>query len=159
MYFAHVLGGLALVPSLVLPQFARSSGVVAGRSVSRFFITSPGGLLLDGAKIQPRLRGVNNKICGSAQKKWPGKTNNTVDKILAVLYLAPMNTHIQRAVRAFGSQKKLAAKCNVTQQAVSKWARGGKISAESARAIDDGTGGVVTVYELRPDIFGPAPQK
>ena len=68
-----------------------------------------------------------------------------------------MITHISRALHIAGSQATLAQRCNVSQAAVSKWARGGNISAENARAIEEATQGAVTVHDLRPDVFGPAP--
>ena len=68
-----------------------------------------------------------------------------------------MNSHIHRAIRESGSQHRLAEACRVTQAAVSKWANGGRVSAENALAIQRATSGAVTVHDLRPDIFGPAP--
>lgn len=61
------------------------------------------------------------------------------------------------AIKHAGSQQALAKACHVTQAAVSKWANGGRISAESARAIEVATDGAVSARDLRPDIFGDSP--
>ena len=63
---------------------------------------------------------------------------------------------IDTAVRHFGNQGKLAAALNVTPMAVSQWRRRG-VPAERCQAIAHATEGAVTVHDLRPDVFGPAP--
>jgi DNA-binding transcriptional regulator YdaS (Cro superfamily) len=50
----------------------------------------------------------------------------------------------------------LARKCGVTYQAVRKWERL-RVPAERCHAIQLATDGAVTIHDLRPDIFGPAP--
>jgi len=65
-----------------------------------------------------------------------------------------MNTSVQEAIRLAGSQQALAKACGLSQAAVSKWARGGKISAENAINIERATSGRVSALDLRPDIFG-----
>jgi len=70
-----------------------------------------------------------------------------------------MNTPISIAIRVAGTQGALAKRCGVSQAAVSKWALGGKISAEKALSVESATNGAVTVHDLRPDIFGPPPAK
>lgn len=67
-----------------------------------------------------------------------------------------MDTHIAKALHMFGGQQAMAKACGVTQAAVSKWARGYRVSAESAIAIEKATNGCVSRFDLRPDIFGPA---
>ncbi|MBK1699765.1 transcriptional regulator [Thiococcus pfennigii] len=52
----------------------------------------------------------------------------------------------------------LAGRCGVTYQAVRKWERK-RIPAERCRAVEEATGGAVTVHDLRPDIFGPPPRQ
>lgn len=68
-----------------------------------------------------------------------------------------MNPAAIEAIRICGGQSALAKRCGLSQAAVSKWARGGTVSAENALAVQAATGGAVTVHDLRPDIFGPAP--
>ncbi len=61
-------------------------------------------------------------------------------------------------VKQSGSQAKAAAQLGVTQGMVWQWLNGHcGISAERAIKIEEKTGGVVTRYELRPEIFGSAP--
>lgn len=61
------------------------------------------------------------------------------------------------AVRAKGSQQKLAEACGVSQQQISYLLTGAKeISAEMAIKIDTATGGSIPRKRLRPDIFGSA---
>jgi DNA-binding transcriptional regulator YdaS (Cro superfamily) len=68
-----------------------------------------------------------------------------------------MNTSIHKAILVAGGQSELARRCGLTQSAVSKWARGGLISAENALLVQAATKNAVTVHDLRPDVFGPAP--
>lgn len=66
---------------------------------------------------------------------------------------------IAKAIRLKGSQQKLAEAAGCSQQQISylmKDAAG--ISAEMALRIERATDGAVTRHELRPDIYGPAPQ-
>jgi len=64
---------------------------------------------------------------------------------------------IQKAVDACGSQRQLARRVGVTQQAINKWAKG-RTPAERCHAVAAATEGAVTVHELRPDLFGPPPR-
>ena len=46
----------------------------------------------------------------------------------------------------------------ISPQAVIKWTRSDvKVPAERCMAIEQATNGAVTRYDLRPDVFGPAP--
>lgn len=67
-------------------------------------------------------------------------------------------TPLEKAVYITGSQVALARHIggNVRQQHIWKWLRS-QPPAEHCRAIEDATNGVVTRYDLRPDVFGPAP--
>jgi transcriptional regulator with XRE-family HTH domain len=57
------------------------------------------------------------------------------------------------------TQSKLATSLGVSQGLVHQWASGKtRITAERAIAIEAATDGLVTKYDLRPDIFG-APQQ
>lgn len=57
-----------------------------------------------------------------------------------------------------GGVSVLAEKIGVVQSAVSNWrTRNSGVPAERCIAIEQATDGAVTRYDLRPDIFGPAP--
>ena len=62
------------------------------------------------------------------------------------------------AVQAVGGQSALARAINARQQDVWYWLNVGKaVPAEYCRAIEAATGGKITRYQLRPDVFGDAP--
>lgn len=65
---------------------------------------------------------------------------------------------IQRAVDIVGSQSLLASNVGVTQGRVWQWCNGDRVPAERCADIERATDGAVTRYDLRPDVFGPAPQ-
>lgn len=77
---------------------------------------------------------------------------------------------LSRAVKIAGGQVALAAAIRarmtdskVTQAFVHKWLnsksqRGRVPPAEYCRAIEAATGGQITRYDLRPDVFGDNPQ-
>lgn len=58
---------------------------------------------------------------------------------------------LELAVRAVGSQTKLAEAIGRTQQAVSKWAKDGRIPAEYVVAVEKATG--IPRQKLRPDLY------
>lgn len=65
---------------------------------------------------------------------------------------------IIRAVEHAGSQQKLAEGIGCSQQQISYLLHtAGRISVEMAVKIEEATEGKVSRYDLRPDIFGPAP--
>ncbi len=69
---------------------------------------------------------------------------------------------LERAIRFAGSQTALAAGINTSQQVVSNWLKSGtmqRCAPEFAIPIEKFTANKVTRYDLRPDIFGPAPGK
>ena len=69
-------------------------------------------------------------------------------------------TPIELAIESVGTQVELAAAISVTPQAVSGWVNGKRpVPAERCIAIEEATGGNVTRYDLRPDVFGEAPAK
>ena len=70
-----------------------------------------------------------------------------------------METPIQKAVAILGSQTALAKKLGVVPQAVQQWVASGKPSIKRCLAIEQATGGQVTRFDLRPDVFGEAPSK
>ncbi|HGJ5880229.1 MULTISPECIES: transcriptional regulator [Arsenophonus] len=63
-----------------------------------------------------------------------------------------MNLVIKKAISIVGGQKKLAKICGVSQPAVHKWLKGGKISPERVMTIVNATDGLIKAYELRPDL-------
>lgn len=66
---------------------------------------------------------------------------------------------IDRVIAHLGSQQALADALGIRSPSISEWrARGARgIPAERCLPIERATGGAVTRYELRPDVFGPAP--
>lgn len=69
---------------------------------------------------------------------------------------------IERAVQIVGGQTKLARHIGgpVKQAHVWNWLhKGTRVPAEHCLAIERATGGAVTRYALRPDVFGPAPEQ
>ena len=61
---------------------------------------------------------------------------------------------LERVVEIVGSQSMLARFVGVRQQAVSQWVRRGVVPAARCRAVSEATNGIVSVAELRPDLFG-----
>lgn len=62
---------------------------------------------------------------------------------------------LERAIKALGSQKKLAEAIGLSQQGVSYLlTQAPRIRAEVAISIDKATKGRVRKSDLRPDIFG-----
>jgi DNA-binding transcriptional regulator YdaS (Cro superfamily) len=47
----------------------------------------------------------------------------------------------------------------VTPPAVSLWLKKNRAPSQRCIAIEEFTKGLVTRYQLRPDVFGPAPQR
>ncbi|MFG1371519.1 helix-turn-helix domain-containing protein [Xanthobacter oligotrophicus] len=67
---------------------------------------------------------------------------------------------LHRACDLVGSQSALAEKIGVRQSTLWHWLKRAKrgAPAEFVPAIERATDGAVTRHELRPDIYGPAPQ-
>lgn len=62
------------------------------------------------------------------------------------------------AVTICGGQVALARKLGISQGHLWSWMhRDKKVPAERCAAIEAATGGAVTRYDLRPDVFGTAP--
>lgn len=59
---------------------------------------------------------------------------------------------IEQAIEFFGTQKKLADACGVSQAAVSKWLKGGNLKPkpEHAIKIETATGGKVKKEQILP---------
>lgn len=69
-------------------------------------------------------------------------------------------SNIEAAISHVGTAAALASTLGVTPQAVSQWRSGARpVPPRLALAIESATGGAVTRYELRRDIFGPDPAK
>lgn len=64
-----------------------------------------------------------------------------------------MNKQLLKACKIVGSQEKLAKELGVSRQAVQQWCQT-KLPATRVRAVERLTGGLVTRYKLRPDVFG-----
>lgn len=66
---------------------------------------------------------------------------------------------IEKAVSVCGSQSALAKTLSVPPALVWQWLNNKRpIAAKHCIAIETATGGVVTRYDLRPDVFGAAPE-
>ncbi|WP_209567139.1 helix-turn-helix domain-containing protein [Herbaspirillum sp. 1130] len=65
-----------------------------------------------------------------------------------------METSIEKACRLVGGQTELAEKVGVTPQAVQQWVARKSAPAERCLSIERATGGEVSRFELRPDIYG-----
>lgn len=65
---------------------------------------------------------------------------------------------IKRAVEIVGSQSLLAKAIGAHKVLVNQWVLGQRpIPARWCIPIEQATGGAVTRYQLRPDVFGEAP--
>lgn len=59
---------------------------------------------------------------------------------------------INKAIKFLGSQTRLAEYCGVTQGAVRKWLKGGKMDVKYIPSLIKATNGEVTPEDLRPDV-------
>lgn len=64
---------------------------------------------------------------------------------------------IEQACTAVGGQSHLAQRLGVSPQAVSKWIVKARAPAQRCLEIEVATGGAVSRYALRPDVYGAAP--
>lgn len=67
---------------------------------------------------------------------------------------------LDKAITHAGGVTALAEKLGVRQSVVSNWKNRGdtpRVPAERCIAIENATGGEVTRYDLRPDVFGEPP--
>lgn len=65
---------------------------------------------------------------------------------------------IADAVNAVGGQVALAKQLGVNPSLISQWVTGRlKVAARHCLSIESATSGAVTRYDIRPDVFGPAP--
>lgn len=63
---------------------------------------------------------------------------------------------IEKAIEVAGGLSALASKLGIKPPSVYEWKARGRVPAERVLDVESATG--VTRYELRPDIFGPAPK-
>lgn len=61
-----------------------------------------------------------------------------------------MSNAIKKAIGILGTQQNLAAICGVSQNAVSKWLNGSKVSLEKALIIEKATNSQVKAEEFNP---------
>lgn len=59
---------------------------------------------------------------------------------------------IEKAIKCVGTHKICAELCGISRQAVTRWLKTG-IPARHVIALEKATGGKVTRYELRPDLY------
>lgn len=64
---------------------------------------------------------------------------------------------LDNACDLVGSQTKLAKLLGIRSPSISEWRRRQRVPAERCIAIEQATGGKITRYDLRPDVFGAAP--
>lgn len=65
---------------------------------------------------------------------------------------------IEQAIDAAGGRSALADRLGVHRSLLSQWLTGHRpVAAKHCIAIEEATGGAVTRYQLRPDVFGESP--
>ena len=68
-------------------------------------------------------------------------------------------TPLEMAIRVVGTQQALADMLGIRSPSIAGWKTTGSVPANRCRSIEHLTGGKVTRYDLRPDVFGPDPKK
>lgn len=68
------------------------------------------------------------------------------------MHKPPMERAVEEAVRRVGSQRRMAKLLGISRQAIGQWK---VVPAERVLALESISG--VSRYELRPDLYGPAP--
>lgn len=72
--------------------------------------------------------------------------------------LANMNASpLETAINLAGGVPAVAKALDISQPAVHRWRARGKAPADRVIYLERATNGKVSRYELRPDVFGPAP--
>lgn len=72
-----------------------------------------------------------------------------------MVYYCCMNEHFERAIKVFGNGAALGRAMKVSRTTISKMRKNKIIiTAERAKQLEKLTKGVVTRYDLRPDLFG-----
>lgn len=67
-------------------------------------------------------------------------------------------THTQRAIELAGGQSELARHFNISREAVRQWEEADQVPVRRVLDVEKITGGHVTRYDLRPDIYGDPPR-
>jgi len=67
------------------------------------------------------------------------------------------NLPLNRAIQKLGSQQALADCLGIRSPSITEWHKRHRVPAGRCMAIEEATGGAVRRYDLRPDVFGPAP--
>lgn len=65
-----------------------------------------------------------------------------------------MQTGLDKAITAVGSQAALAQMIGISKANISQWKSSGLVPARHCRAIERITGGIVQAHELNPEVFG-----
>ncbi|MDF4024106.1 YdaS family helix-turn-helix protein [Luteibacter sp. PPL201] len=68
-----------------------------------------------------------------------------------------MTMPLDRVIEILGSQEELAARLGIKSPSITGWRNRNRIPSERCLALEEVTGGQVTRYEMRPDVFGTAP--
>jgi DNA-binding transcriptional regulator YdaS (Cro superfamily) len=68
-------------------------------------------------------------------------------------------TPLQVAIDHMGSQQLLADALGIKSPSISEWRSRGKVPVERCASIEALTDGRVTRQQLRPDVFGAAPNQ
>ena len=72
--------------------------------------------------------------------------------------LANMNASpLETAIRLAGGVPAVAKALDISQPAIHRWRARGKPPADRVIYLERASDGKVSRYELRPDVFGPAP--
>lgn len=61
-----------------------------------------------------------------------------------------MKNPIREAIKCLGSQQELAKVCGVSQNAISKWVNGSRVSLENALKIEQATDSKVKAEDINP---------
>ena len=70
-----------------------------------------------------------------------------------------IETWIQQQPSRMEGYRALAQASGCAWQSIQKWLFAGRVPPERCLAIEKATGGKVTRYELRPDVFGDPPAR
>lgn len=73
------------------------------------------------------------------------------------MHMDNTTTPLEAAIKAVGTQQALADALGIRSASISEWKARGRIPAERVLDVETVTG--VSRHALRPDIFGPAPDK
>lgn len=66
---------------------------------------------------------------------------------------------LEKAIINVGSTAELARRVGVVPMAITQWKRRQQVPPERCLAVEAATGGAITRYDLRPDVFGDAPTR